>query len=838
MSPATRTRSNPSRPRRVFNAVKRVVKLAAWTALALTLLALGSSLLGLATVSVDRPPPPLTVDDVTRLNPVQVAGVIVPTTTEEIVDAVRRHPGPVAIGGGRYSMGGQTATPGGLQIDMRQFNRVLAFEPAQKTITVQAGIRWRQIQEQIDSAGLSVKIMQSYSNFTVGGSLSVNVHGRYVGLGPLILSVRSIRIVLADGTLLNASPTENPEVFYGAIGGYGGLGVITEATLDLADNARVKRTDETMPVTAYRQYFFDQVREAPEAVFHNGDLYPNDYNTVHAVTFNVTADSVTVSDRLVPAGQSYRLNRFVYSVISEWPFGKGIRRLIVDPILYRGEPVVWRNYEASYDVAELEPSSRTKSTYVLQEYFVPVENFDRFVPRMAAVLRKGDVNVINISIRHARPDPGSLLAWARGEVFAFVLYYKQDTDRPAREAVGIWTRELLDTVLAAGGTYYLPYQPHATEGQFLRAYPRAPEYFSLKRRLDPANKFRNSLWNSYYLPRQNPMERELAPEIQDRLAGMKGYRRDGGQTFLTHPEWYIVYSSDEYADYMREHLPTGFPYMASIGQYWACYREAGKLIKGSYPYNWGYHLMLWVIGLSYSTELALKGLYENTVGRFSGWTAGHELSDEDRFAHEVAADYGQFIHVRPWYEYRFGPRLKGVWTDVPLWGKHPFRKWERKGFLTIEYGIKAIYAALIKVATRATYGVAEDRMQMVVTGWNDRLATADSGIRILEQLDDVHTLIATPRYDRFRDVMTGLAQADSTVTIREIAGNREIFLTGVAPAGWTYPGVEGVVPYTLPLPTDPARKRFTLRLPVPRLLATLRQLDAEGVARVDHVYDY
>jgi len=38
---------------------------------------------------------------------------------------------------------------------------------------------------------------------------------------------------------------------------------------------------------------------------------------------------------------------------------------------------------------------------------------------------------------------------------------------------------------------------HATRRQFLRAYPRAPEFFALKRRLDPTNKFRNELWNKY-----------------------------------------------------------------------------------------------------------------------------------------------------------------------------------------------------------------------------------------------------------------------------------------------------------------------------------------------------
>src|SRR4030095_5837574 len=156
---------------------------------------------------------PLVVNDVSQLNPIQVSEVITPTSTAEIVEAVKQHAGPISIGGARHSMGGQIATAGALFIDMRQFNRILNFSPADKTITVQAGTRWRQIQEYIDAQNLSVKIMQSYANFTVGGSLSVNAHGRYVGLGPIIMSVKSLKIVLADGAIVDASPTQNSAIF-------------------------------------------------------------------------------------------------------------------------------------------------------------------------------------------------------------------------------------------------------------------------------------------------------------------------------------------------------------------------------------------------------------------------------------------------------------------------------------------------------------------------------------------------------------------------------------------------------------------------------------------------
>ena len=65
------------------------------------------------------------VNDVTQLNPITVSKVIVPRTTEEIVDAVRQSAGPITIGGALHSMGGQTAAPDALHLDMRHFDKVL-----------------------------------------------------------------------------------------------------------------------------------------------------------------------------------------------------------------------------------------------------------------------------------------------------------------------------------------------------------------------------------------------------------------------------------------------------------------------------------------------------------------------------------------------------------------------------------------------------------------------------------------------------------------------------------------------------------------------------------------
>ena len=814
--------------------MKKAAKVAGLLVTFVLLSSTGAALWGVAQTEVERPDGPPVVNDVTQLNPIPVASIIAPTTTDEIVAAVRDHKGPVSIGGGRYSMGGQTATEQALQIDMRQFNKVLDLDKTAKTITVQAGARWRDIQEHIDPHDLSVMIMQTYSNFTVGGSLSVNVHGRYLGSGPLIHSVKSLRVVLPDGTPVDTSPSERPEIFHGVIGGYGGLGVITEATLRLADNVKVERKAKKMPVARYREYFFKNIRNSTSAVFHNADIYPDAYEKVNAVSYLRTERPVTVRERLIPKDASYGLDRFAYWVISEWPFGKGIREHIIDPMLFMGESVRWRNYEASYDVAELEPSSREKSTYVLHEYFVPVARFEEFVAKMGKILRAHEVNVINVSIRHAHKDPGALLAWAREEVFAFVLYYKQDTDAAAKREVAVWTRELVDAVLSVGGTYYLPYQPHATQEQFLRAYPRAPEFFALKKKLDPENRFRNKLWDKYYAPAS--ARPPLAAEARARLHQRPGYLRDGGQTFLSHPEWYIVYSYDEFAAHLRKDLPSSFPYVASIGQYWTHYIEANRMAADAHPPNWGYQLMLWVIGVSYSVEYTVRGLYENTIGRVSEWLAGNEAVEEDRYAYRVAKEYGDFTHLRPWYEFDFWSRLKGLWNDTPLWGKGGVRKWERKLAMSLELGVKSAYGWLIAAGSGAVYDPEADQMQMVLAH-SGSAAPADSPVKVLEQLDAGHALAATPRYDGFRDAMLALARSGSPLELEEVAGNREILLTGVAPRDWRYAGTRGRVEYALPMPADDSRKRVTVRVPTRQLIAWLGETLQSGLV-VDHIYDY
>lgn len=438
------------------------------------------------------------VNDITQLNPVEVERVVAPTSVAEVSALVAAHDGPISIGGGRYSQGGQTACAGCLFIDMRALNRVIALDKEARTITVQAGITWREIQEAIDPENLSPTIMQSYSNFTVGGSISVNCHGDYVGLGPLIESLRSIVIVLADGSAKTASRTENRDLFRAAVGGYGGVGVIVEATLDVTDNVKLERRTVRMPLSEYQTWRAANITGSDTAVLHHAVIYPPTFTSIAVELASLTDKPVTIAERLPSTRKPSPVELAMLDFVTHNPLGPTFRELFYDPITSGRTEVVWRNYEAAGDVNGLEPASRATSTYALQEYFVPVDRFDSFTAAMSSILREHKANVLNIAIRHTRRDTESLLSWAPQDVYSFVLYYEQGTDERAVTKVAEWSRKLVAAAVAEGGAWYLPYQIHGTREQFLQAYPGAQEFFAIKRRVDPTYKFRNRLWEAYY----------------------------------------------------------------------------------------------------------------------------------------------------------------------------------------------------------------------------------------------------------------------------------------------------------------------------------------------------
>ncbi len=331
---------------------------------------------------------------------------------------------------------------------------------------------------------------------------------------------------------------------------------------------------------------------------------------------------------------------------------------------------------------------------------------------------------------------------------------------------------------------------------------------------------------------------ELPPEpaptaIETIKARLPGYARAEEQTFLTYPEWYIVYSADEYAAFIAKNRPSQFPYFAAISQYWNGYYDVCAITRGRYAYNDGYHLMLDVIGVSFTAENLVKGAYENTIGRLTELISTADLTEEDAYARMVARDYGALTHHVPWFEFPFVERLQGLW-QLPGTGPNLVRKWERRAVLSAEYGVKALYGKAIKTATEAAYGPEDLRLQAWVKGVSPANVAKLPDAKVIHEFDG-SLILSIPRYDLFTQAALDLAHSGAQFI--ELAGNDDVMLVAIAPRDWSYDLSAGSVLFETPVLIDPQRKRVAIKVPVKALHEVLLALDKREY-RIERIYDY
>jgi hypothetical protein len=311
------------------------------------------------------------------------------------------------------------------------------------------------------------------------------------------------------------------------------------------------------------------------------------------------------------------------------------------------------------------------------------------------------------------------------------------------------------------------------------------------------------------------------------------HQRPADQTFLTYPEWFLVFSPGEFAIFSRSETPDRFPFFGHIGQFWHGYRKVYGVIRNRYPFNFGYHVMILVIGTSTTVEYGLRACYEKVIGRLSRFTSTGSLTDEDRFAAQVAQEYVDFIKVRPWYEFDFKSRLAGLWS-LPATGENIIRKCERRYILTTDFSVKTLYGWLIGKMTKVSYDEALTVTGVVVD--NNPDLTSLPLARHLQTFDDGSTLLLLPRYDAFKDY--ALTFSRNNINFIDIAGNTDIILvTYIVPAKFVKDESVTSILFCEEIQTDPAKKRMALVVPIKDLSHVMVHYDKTGIT-LEHVYDF
>ena len=449
----------------------------------------------------------LNSDDYSRREAAQLKDRIVvpadlPGAIREIratLKRARREGVHVSIAGARHSQGGHTIAPGGLQLDLSALDQV-RYDPPSGVVTLGAGCRWKRVIEALTPYGRSVEVMQSDDNFSVGGSLSVNCHGWQSGKPPIDATVVSITVITADGRIRRCSRSHNGELFRLALGGYGLVGVILEAQLNTLADSRLRFHSETASPGDYGAALQAWSARAGVDRLAYGRLCVAPEHFMSQARLNVFVPLTPCAGEALDPESAFGLKRLIFRGQVESPYGKDLRWRLETAFDSLDEGAESTRNQVQHSDASLYWNLDPERSDVLQEYFVPAAAFAAFTQDLGKAVLATGVDLLNATVRDVKADTDSVLSYAPQDRLALVLFFDERRGQDAEAQMQECTRRLIDAALDLGGSYYLPYRPHATLRQFRRAYPSAAAFLRGKRRFDPHGVFSNEFYDRYLRP--------------------------------------------------------------------------------------------------------------------------------------------------------------------------------------------------------------------------------------------------------------------------------------------------------------------------------------------------
>lgn len=403
---------------------------------------------------------------------------------------------PVNVSAARHSMGGQAIPRDGHAITFD--NGLIEADSAAGVFRTHAGARWSQVIGALDPLGFSPKVMQSNNDFGVAATFCVNAHGWPVPLGPMGATVRGFDMVAPDGSLVTCSRSENADLFNQTMGGYGLTGAIVAMDVEMEKNARLEPTFTEMPAEDFGTAFSAALAD-PAVTMAYGRLNVSRaefFDQALLITYRATEDQTD----LPAASGSGMMSKIARHIYRAQLGNEPVKRLRwwtetdLGPAV--GGGATTRNSLINEPVVTLDDRDDTR-TDILHEYFVSPDRFPEFLTLCREVIPASYQEFLNVTLRFVNTDAESWLSYATVPRIAAVMSFSQEMTARAEADMARMTRELVDGIIAIGGSYYLPYRPHPTVAQLERAYPRAAAFAAAKRKLDPDLIFRNNLWDSY-----------------------------------------------------------------------------------------------------------------------------------------------------------------------------------------------------------------------------------------------------------------------------------------------------------------------------------------------------
>ncbi len=436
-----------------------------------------------------------------------------PTTVEEIrelLSLARSHQRTVVLRGGGHSYYDATLNAEEITIDLSQMRRVLAWNPEQGIIQVEPGVTIGDLWRATMADGWWCIVAPGTMGATLGGCLSMNVHGRNAWKnGSIGEQVLAIELLLASGDLITITPSSNRGLFHALIGGLGMIGVITSITLQLRPIQSGRLLVYQRPARLLSEMFAIFAEEGSQADYLEGWI--DGYGDKQHLGGGLVTCARFIHE---PDPQSLQPNMQVASGIAGmvqpeflgWlmrPFITVGNRLGNTIYYRRGVRGSKRAYHMSLvqfhfrsdDVFTFLRALQPVGTRTMQP-FVPADQAPALFKELLERSRHAGFAPVWCCLKQHRADPFLLSCNVEG--FSLELGYHVTTNTARK--LTVFLKEMRDLVIPAGGRLYLAKDDVLDAETFARSMgmDRIERFLAVKRAYDSEGLFQSGLFRRLF----------------------------------------------------------------------------------------------------------------------------------------------------------------------------------------------------------------------------------------------------------------------------------------------------------------------------------------------------
>ena len=363
-------------------------------------------------------------------------------------------------------------------ISLDRYNRVLDVDAGAGTVTVEAGITIKRLNEELARVGLAMSNLGDIAYQSIAGAISTATHGTGINFGNLATFVTHMTLVCADGSTLHCSPEADERTFRAAQVSLGALGVISTVTLRCEPAFNLHAREEGADLDEVLGSLDDLIKENEHFEFF---WFPHS-SVVHMKRNNRTGRDPTPRRPWKAFKSEIIMSNVAFGLVSR--YGRARPEKI---------PSLMRNVISS-GIGRMQKIDRSDHIYASprlvrfseMEYAIPRENAREAIEKIRATIDEGGFKVnFPVEVRFVAADD-ILLSPAYGRETCYIaVHLYRGMDYQA------YFRAVEEIMMSFDGRPHWGKLHFRDAHSLSKTYPRWGDFIDVRNKLDPDGRFRN-----------------------------------------------------------------------------------------------------------------------------------------------------------------------------------------------------------------------------------------------------------------------------------------------------------------------------------------------------------